>query len=174
MGGAERVEDEQVSEACQFGGESGIVLFLSRLKAGVLQQQHVPGTSGGNRSLNFVPDHRGQLSHRKPAQFGETGGHRRQGEVRVAAVRPTQVAGHRDNCSRISQPADGGQAGADAKVVDNPSRIQRYVEIRAHQHTDAGDVHVVKCEVGGHCPRTLSRAHAAQVRGSCRLPANHK
>ena len=120
---AEAVGDEDVGQRGELAGERlalGLVLAgLARVEADVLQHRDL---SVGERRRRWRGRSSPTVSSAKatsaPEQLAEAGRDRPQGVRRVGrALGSAEVGHHRHPGAGLGQPAQGGQAGADAPVV---------------------------------------------------------
>src|ERR1700730_2043745 len=87
----EGVVDKNVAELSQRGDKSGVVLFLARMKARVLQAEDVAGLHRRNRSLGGVADTVIDEFHRPPDDARNLGGHRLERFFRITPLRPSKM-----------------------------------------------------------------------------------
>ena len=151
MGGRERVIDVDIAERGERFGKFRIVLLFARMKARVLQQQHVAVLQFRHGRLRDGPD----------AIFGECDGaaeHAREccGErlQRHAghdfSAGPVEMGEHDDARPLVGKLFDGGGLAFDARRVRDHAILHRHVEVGAHQHALPLDVQIVERAVGGH------------------------
>ena len=118
MGGAEGVVDVDFGELGQLAAELGIVGFLTRIKAQVLQQQDVAVRQRGHLCLHLGPD--AVVGHGDGAteELGQVGSHRGEAVLRVRfSLGATEMRGQDQPAALGQDVADGRQGGDDAGVV---------------------------------------------------------
>jgi hypothetical protein len=121
MGRPERVVHEQVGSVGELVGEARVVLRLTRMKAGVLED-------GDPRIVQEC------------AQMLLDGPQR---EGRILPLRPAEMRAEPDFLrAAVEQEPDRRQRRADARVVRHSPVLQRHVEVDAREHALAGDVGV--------------------------------
>jgi hypothetical protein len=131
--GPKRVVDVGVGQLGQPGGQLGIVLGLPRLKADVLQQQHIAAVQPSGELPGPVADRFGRELHHIPDQLGQTRRHGLQREVGVVALGASQVRDQHQRRAALSQLLDRGQGGPDAGIVGDRSVVKRDVEVHSHK-----------------------------------------
>jgi len=143
MGGAECVVDVQVRQVSQRLGELGIVRFLVPVEAEVLEQDQLAGTELADRVVHAGTERVAGHAHRASQQLRQPirDGLEPEGIVDLA-LGTAEVAGQNHAGTALQQIADGGQAGANARVVGDPAVIQRDVQVGAQEDPLAGDVDV--------------------------------
>ena len=145
MRGAERVVDVHVAERGQFLAERGVVLLLALVEAQVLQHEHVAVAQRGGLRARVVA-HRVGCEHDGLAQeLGELlrGGAQRERLLEALARRAAEVAHEHDARALRDELLDGGQRGADARVVGDGAVLHRHVEVDAHERALPGGVQLV-------------------------------
>ena len=133
MGRAKGIIDINISQAGQFSGKVGVVLFLFGVKAKVLQEDDFPGPHRPDGLFHLQADAVKECAYRpaeKPAQMLP---HRCQAQLVVYSLRPAQVGHQYHGGSMVQKVGDGRQGGADAGIVPYPSFLEGHVEIHPHQ-----------------------------------------
>ena len=144
---AERVGNVHVRHGGKLFGKFGVVLLLARIKARVLQQQHLARPERGGLGLGVGADGILGKLDRFSEQLGKADGDaaERQVGLGVGVLFGLAEMGADDQRGAVvEQVLDRGQSGADALVVgDLVGRlVQRHVEVHAQQHFLAGKAHV--------------------------------
>ena len=118
-------------------------LFL--VEAGVLKHQHFAGLEGGGLvgGLEAV----GREGHGLVQALGEILGDGLERELGLVALalRTAQVAHQHQRAAVVEHVLDGGQGALNAGVVLDDAILHGHVEIHAHDHALAGEVHVTQC-----------------------------
>ena len=143
--GAEGVVDEDVAQLRQGGRHGGIVLFLTRMKAGVFQQQHVAVLQRGDGSFGDGADAvigEGDLAahgvrQRMHQHLQRHGGH----DLALGAV---EVAEHHNPRALVGEFANGRCLPLDAGGVGDDTILHRHVQVGANEHALAGNGEVIK------------------------------
>ncbi len=170
VGGPERVQHEQVGELGEVVGEVAVVLGLSRLEAGVLEQQDIARRRCCHGCFHCRTDDTIELPHREPADVAHCCGHRVHSELWLTVLGTAEVAGHHYRGAAVAEPFDGRQRGPDTEVIRHLAVADRHVEIRTDQHTTTGDVDVVQCQEIAHLHLHLFASAASTLPsliGSC-------
>ena len=140
---SEGVVHVQIGKAGQRLGERGVVGFLARVKAQVLQEQEVTGAQPLDRVLDARPERIAGHADRAAQELAQAVGDRLEA-VRVVdlAMGSPQVAGHDHGRPMLQQVDEGGDAGPDPGVVGDPAVVQRDVQIGPQEDPFALDVDV--------------------------------
>src|SRR5579885_1295226 len=133
----EGVVHPEVAELSEYGNKSWIVLFLSRMKAGVLQAKDVAAL------------HRcdGLLGRRADAVIGEVhgpfddvrdlGGDRLERLFGIASLGPAEMRQQNDLGALVGKLGYGWSRPLDARRVGDHPILDRHVEIDAHEYAFA-------------------------------------
>jgi hypothetical protein len=93
--------------------------------------------------LDFGTDHRRRYCHFAAEQLSEAFCYRRHGERwRWLASGTPKVRCQDDRGLAVEEIPDGGQGGANARVVGNFAIAEGYIEVNAHQHALAPHIRV--------------------------------
>ena len=131
---AERVVHVGVGERGEVVGEPRIVRRSPPAPSGCSRAPGPRPAGAAPHPASLRPDHLGRLRDRCIDQLGEpvrTRPHRR---LRLAALRPAEMRAEDQSRSLLQQQVDGGQGGADARVVGDPAVLERDVEVHAGEH----------------------------------------
>jgi hypothetical protein len=129
-----------------------MVLLLAHVQAAVLQQHHL-----ARRDREVAVNPPADQAHRLAEQLGQARGHGLQRilGLELALGGTTQVRGDHDGRARVECQADGGHAGADARVFgDTTLLVLRHVEVGADEDALALDAalgtEIGEADEGGH------------------------
>ena len=141
---SERVVHVVVAELGELPGELGIVGFLFRVEAQVLEQQRLSLFQLGRHLFGLRADAVGREADVLAAaqnfveQDAQALGHRLQAHLRIGlALGTAQVRGQNQARAVTQRVLDGGQGFADAGVVHHPSVVERNVEVHPHEDSFA-------------------------------------
>ena len=129
------IVDENVAERGQTLGERGIVLFLARVKAQILQHCDAAGRQRRDRSLGRLADTIGGKSDRlaqSSPSLPATGVRLKRGS-RPSSGRPKCEMTMHAGAALCAGPAAPAQAFEPRRVADL-TILDRHIEIGAHQH----------------------------------------
>ena len=173
MRGAERVVDVHVAERGQLLAERGVVLLLALVEAQVLQHEHVAVAQRRGLRARVVA-HRVGCEHDGLAQQLREllgGGAQRERLFEALARRAAEMAHEHDARTLRDELLDGGQRGADARVVGDDAVFHRHVEVDAHERAQTVRVQLVDGFDVGHgallSKRETSLPRQARSRECC-------
>ena len=133
----ERIIYVDIREAGEGRGKVGLVLFLFRVKAKILEENDAISRAsrlvyGRFRALADAVLSKGD---RSPEKLRKPRGYRPKAELRChGSLRPAEVAGERDHRRTVIQRVlDRRNRGADACVVADASLFERDVEVDADE-----------------------------------------
>jgi hypothetical protein len=151
VGRRERVAHVDVAEPRERPCELGVVRFLARVEAQVLEKQDAPGWQRCGLGLDGRSDAVGSQGHRSAQQRPESPRNGGQGESRLgAALRSAEVRGddHRARAVRLGVP-ESRQGAADARVLAHLSVLsERDVEVNSHEDAAVPKVEVLDRALG--------------------------
>ena len=147
MHGAEGVGHIHLSHGSHGLGQLGIVLGLTLLKAGVLQQHDLAGLQSSGLGLGVGAHHVVSHDNILAQQLAQALGHRLQAQLRLhLALGLAHVRAGNDGGVLVQQILDGGQSGTDALVVgDDAAAVlgHGHVKVAAQQNLLTGYVDVL-------------------------------
>ena len=143
MGRTEGVVHVEVRQIRQRLGELGIVGLLLAVKAQILEQDQLTGAQLADGVVHARTERIAGHADRASKQLREpvSDGLETQRVVDLA-LWTTQVARQDHARAALQQVADGGNAGANPRVVGDPPIVERYVEIGSQEDALAADVDV--------------------------------
>ena len=116
---------------CKFG----IVLFLARIKADILEENTFACLHGSYFSLRIVADDVAAHTNGLPKQFRKPYRYRRKAEFgQPFAFRAPEMRAKNNPCPVLNKIFYGGQRRHNAFVICDDAVLQRNVEIAAHQN----------------------------------------
>ena len=142
---AERVVDVHVAERGQLLAERRVVLLLALVEAQVLHHEHVAVAQRRGLRLRVGPHRVGGEHDGLAEKLGQAlgGGAQRERFLEALAGRSSEVAHEDDARALLHQTLDGGQRGADARVVGDGAVLHGHVEVDAHERALAARVQLV-------------------------------
>jgi len=147
VGGAEGVVHPDVAEPGQLAGEGVVVRLLLGVEAQVLEEQDVTVLEVLHQLADAVADAVVGEDDVLVEELRQPGGRRLQreaGAVLRLALGPAQVRGEDEPRAGPQRVLERGQRGADARVVGHaPLRVERDVEVHAHEHALARQVELI-------------------------------
>ena len=155
--GGECVVHPDVAELRKLGDEGRVVLFLARMKAGVLQAHDVAGLHRGYNAL-------GRLAY---AVLGESdrpfddpcdfGGDRFQRMLGVTSLWTSEMREQDDLAAFIGELGDRRGRALDARCIRHHSVLDRHVQVDAKQNPFAFHIDAVERSKSGHRPPRSDR-----------------
>ncbi len=145
MRGAERVVDVDVGELGERLRKRGIVLFLFRVEAQVLEQDDLGSAMRcGHGGFRRLADAVGRKDDVALQQLPQSIGDRLQAELRRRlALRPPQVRRKNDRRALVERVVNGRQRRGDARVVGDRAVLDRHVEVDADEDALAAEIEVL-------------------------------
>ncbi len=143
MGRAKSIVDVYVAQPGQAFGQRWVVLRFARLKAGVLQQDHVTRFHRLDGAFNLGTDAIIQLGDGFAEQLTQPVSYRVHTKLWLGlAFGPAQVTHQHHGPALIDQVLNGRQCGTDASIIGHDAILEGHVEIDTHQHTLALHIYV--------------------------------
>jgi len=138
MSGRERVVDIDVAKLGECADEIGIVLFFARVKARVLQQQHIAILQFGDGFFCHRPDAIGGERHRAAEHdsHGQRDRLQRHRRHRLAA-RPVEMREQHHARAGIGKLLHRRGLAFDARRIGDLAVLHRNVEVQPHQDSFA-------------------------------------
>ena len=164
VGGAEGIENEDVTIGSELLGDLGIVLLLTLVETDVLENEDLARLDGGNGLGGLLAIRVGNKSNVKARELGEFLGDGLEGELGLeAGALGTAEVAHEDDASVVlNEVVDGGQGSLDAGGVANDAILDRHVEVNADENALAVDIDVADGLLGkGHVCFYLSYVSAS-------------
>ena len=156
MGGREGVIDEHIAKGGHFGGQCGVVLFLTGMEAGVFQQYHVART-GGDDCLPCRGPHtiaaKDHLAAKRGLQRADQLTQAHLGDH--LALGPVEMGQQHDFAATGDDILDRGPDLVDPGHVGHDPAFHRHVDVHPRQYRLAR-----QCQVIDRLPGHL-RLHAA-------------
>src|SRR5262249_14305481 len=140
----EGVVDEDVAERGQLRDEGGIVAFLARVEAGVLQAQDVARLHGIHRGRRPFAD---AILRERDRPLEDVRDHRRERLGRLWRGGPFRASerGEQDHLAAlVGNLPDGGSHALDAGRIRDLAVLDRHVEIDAHEYAFAPHVGLIE------------------------------
>lgn len=136
MGGAEGIENEDVTIGSELLGDLGIVLLLTLVETDVLENEDLARLDGGNGLGGLLTIRVSNKSNVKARELGELLGDRLEGELGLeASTLGTAEVAHEDDASVVlNEVVDSGQGCLDAGGVANDAILDRHVEVNADEN----------------------------------------
>jgi hypothetical protein len=144
MRGAERVVDIEIAKGGELLGEHRVIFRFAPVEAHILEHHDIAVPHGRDSRLDRRADAVIQMTNRALQQLTQALG-QRPGPVRLVdlAVRTAQVRHQDDPGVPLDQVRDGRKRRADPRVIDDPARLHRRVEVDANEHAFAGNVDIM-------------------------------
>ena len=158
---AERVVHVGVAERGELARQSGVVLRLAALPAGVLEQQHAAGIEPVHPTPHLRTDHLRRLVHGGVDQLAEALAHGRQRRLRVAALRAAPDASTARAASPFSSSSSivGSAARMRASSATRPSSSGTLKSTRASTLSPGRDLQVANRPLAERRIRGVRFAH---------------
>ena len=153
VGGAEGIENEDVTIGSELLGDLGIVLLLTLIEADVLENEDLARLDGGNGLGGLLTIRVGNKSNVKARELGELLGDRLEGELGLeASALGTAEVAHEDDASVVlDEILDGGKGSLDAGGIAHDAVLDRHIEVNANENAFAVDIDVADGLLGkGH------------------------
>ena len=146
MNGAEGIGDKDVSHVGKGLGECRVVLFLTDVKAEILEKHDLARLQRGGLGLGILADDVGCKNDLLPEQLGKAFGNRCQGQLGLPlALGFAEVRAGNDSSAVIKQIANGRDGGNNALVTGDLAGllVLRNVKVAAEQDLLPFDVDIV-------------------------------
>src|SRR5512139_392502 len=159
--GRERVVHPDVAKLRQFRNESGIVLFLARMKARVLEADDVAGLHGADRARCWLANAViGELD-RPLNDACDLGSDWFEGLLGIASLRPAEMGKQNDLATFVGELGYRRRRAFDTRGVGHDAILDRHVQVDTQQNALTLHVNAVERSKFSH-----SRP-GATVRATC-------
>ena len=158
----ECIVHENVSHGSQLLGELGIVLLLSGIETGVLQQNSLTVLKCCSLSLGIGANGISSQLNGGAQQLGKTCGNGSQSVLgNDCALGLTHVRAKDNLCTLVHQILDGGESFDNSLVGSDLTVLERYVEVATNENSLAGNLYILNVLlVVGHFHVHLSKIYS--------------
>src|SRR5512136_544945 len=150
--GREGVVYPDVTELGECRDEGRIILFFTRVEAGVLEAENVARLHGGDRALGQFANAIVGEFYRTLDNAGDLGGDGLQRLLWVATLWPAEMRKQNHLAALVGDLSDRRRCALNAGRVGDDAVLYRYVEVHAHQDALALHVNVVEGAKNVHRP----------------------
>ena len=145
MCGGKGVVHKDIAQSRQFGRQSRIILFLTRLKARVFQQNHITLTRRHNRRAGRGADAVTAKHHLAAQRSGQRVLHMAKAHLRHnLAFGPVKMRQKHNLAAACDDVFHGGRDLVDAGGVGHPPPLHRHVDVHSAQHGFARQSHIIQ------------------------------
>ena len=120
MGGSEGIIDVKISHRGQPPSKLDIVVFLTTVKAQVLQQQHLPGFQLGDSLCDLPTNTRSDKFNRSAQPGSQLLSNRGQRQIFPSfPAGATQMGSQQQPPSSLQNELDGSESGQDPRIISD-------------------------------------------------------